>query len=76
MNEVNIATFIEMIQDNGCLYRTQIVVGSEKINWFISRENTRRVSINCTDETMTLQSANDLLILLELEDLIGRIPTC
>ena len=76
MDEVNVQMFIELIQDSGCLYRGQVNYEGERINWFISRNNTRRVAVNSTDETMTLQTANDLLILLELDDLIGRIPTC
>lgn len=76
MHEVNIPTFIELIQDSGCLYRGQVNYEDERINWFISKNNTRKVAVNSTEETMTLQTANDLLVLLELDDLIGRIPTC
>lgn len=76
MQEVNIPVFMELIQDYGCLYRGQINYEGERINWFISKDNTRKVAVNATDETMTLQTANDLLVLLELDEMIGRIPTC
>ena len=75
MDEVNTGQFIETIQEQGCNLVETIPVDGEIIHKVISRMGTRRVTINATEETMHINTANELLILLELEDLIGFIPT-
>lgn len=67
--------FIDIVLDQGCLLLDDFLVDDERVIWLLSRNQTRKVSINCADDSMTLQTANDLLVLLELEDVIGRLPT-
>jgi hypothetical protein len=73
MVEYNILTFLEIIESEGCLCLREICIDGESIKWYLSKNGNRRVAIAITDEEMTIRTASNLLIQLELDDLIERL---
>ncbi len=73
MDVCNILSFMQLIEDEGCIVSHQIERDGRRFQYYLSWNQTRRVCINITFETQTIRTAKALLIELELDDIIDRL---
>lgn len=70
---VNIKQFFQNIEGLGCLPLDEFQEDGEWVHVYLSRNGTRRVFINATDEEMLRNEAEGLCWDLEIGDLINAI---
>lgn len=73
MEEIEVLHFLNMIEDEGCIPSHQIEIEGKRIQWYLSWNQSKRIAINISEDTITLRTAKSLLYDLELGDLIGRL---